>query len=264
MRTCISLLSDFGASDSFVGQMKGVVLNINPEVNIVDISHDIRPFGIREAAIMMEKCYSYFPLGTVHVAIVDPGVGSERRPIIVSNGDYFFVGPDNGLFSLVMAKSEKTEVIHITNDEFFLKKGSMTFQGRDVFAPVAAWLSKGEPASRFGRVIKNCHVLDIPVPASDQDGVHGEVMYVDRFGNAITNISLECVESSLLAGPISSLIVKINNVLVPLKSHYEQGEGAGLCALINSDGIIELFVYQGSASKINRIVEGAAVSVLIP
>jgi len=263
MRSSISLLTDFGTKDSFVGQMKGVILNINPEVNIVDLSHDITPFNIGEAALMIEKCHKYFPLGTIHVAVVDPGVGSKRRPIIVMNGDYFFVGPDNGVFSSVMESSEKVEVIHVTNNEFFLRKGSMTFQGRDVFAPVAAWLSKGETAFNFGKKIRDYHVLEMPVPTCDKDTARGEVISVDRFGNAVTNISLDCIERFITGRPINSLTVRIHDESIQVKRFYEEGRGEGLCALINSDAMLELFLYQGNASQTYRIGCGDLVSVMM-
>jgi len=259
MRPSITLLTDFGTQDSFVGQMKGVILNINPEVNIIDLSHEVAPFGIKQASVMIGLCYEYFPLGTVHVAVVDPGVGTERRPIIVSNGDHFFVGPDNGIFSPVIQRSEKKDVFLIENDEYFLRKGSMTFQGRDIFAPVAAWITKGINPGEFGKKINDFHVHSMAIPVCRTGRIEGEVMYVDRFGNAITNISLESLETAFFSSRPDTLSILFNNISVPIKRYYQDGEGEELCALFNSDSLLELFRYRGNASRDHSIDTGALV-----
>ena len=185
----ITLTTDFGSKDPFVGIMKGVMLNINPLITIIDITHTISPQNILEAAIAVEASFSYFPHKTIHVVVVDPGVGSGRRPLLVSADYHYFIGPDNGVFSRIYKKSESLDVFHVTAEHYFLPQRSATFHGRDVFAPVAAWLAKGIHVERFGDPITDYVTLPLPAPVFLQENtIEGEVVYIDRFGNLITNI----------------------------------------------------------------------------
>jgi hypothetical protein len=185
----ITLTTDFGHADWFVGTMKGVVLSIHPGVTVVDISHDIPRGDIWAGAFALASSYRFFPRRTVHVAVVDPGVGSERAALAVRTADCFFVGPDNGILSLAM-RQERVQTIHrIENERYFLHPVSRTFHGRDIFAPVAAHLSLGVPCARLGPACQEMKRLTWPKARRDRRGVHGQVVHVDRFGNAITNVS---------------------------------------------------------------------------
>jgi len=257
----ITLITDFGARDPFVGQMKGVMYSINPEVRIVDVTHDITPFNIREAAIVTGLSYSHFPTRSVHLVVVDPGVGSSRRPVIVTTENHYFVGPDNGVFSMIYTLEEKSlTVTHITADHYFYKKGSPTFQGRDYYAPVAAWLSKGTPVSNFGEPIQDYIRMRIPIPERPtKNTLEGEVIHIDRFGNAITNIR----ETDLNAvGPRKDMRVILKGKEVILKNHYSEAEDRDLYCLVNSFGLLEFFVYRGSAADLHEINIGDIVGII--
>jgi hypothetical protein len=259
----ITLTTDFGVKDPFVGIMKGIMLNINPSVNIVDITHNISPQNIMEAAITIGMSFEYFPHKTIHVVVVDPGVGSIRRPIIVLTDYYCFIGPDNGVFSQIYnVKHEILLVTHITSEHYFIKESS-TFHGRDIFAPVAAWLSKGIDIIKFGDLITDYVSIPIPSPTvSERNIIEGEVIYIDRFGNAITNIKTQKIEDLYGNNPQGRLKVIVKGKEMPVKNHYSETEGKGLYSLINSFDCLELFVYRGSASSDFGITIGEKVSVV--
>ncbi|MBI2948170.1 MAG: SAM-dependent chlorinase/fluorinase, partial [Verrucomicrobia bacterium] len=191
----ITLTTDFGTDDWFAGTMKGVILSVNPKASIVDITHGIRLGDIRAGAFALAAAYRFFPRGTVHVAVVDPGVGSERKAIAVRTKDYFFVGPDNGLLSCALAREVIRSIHRLENKKFFLPFVSQTFQGRDVFAPVAAHLSKGVAIGKLGPRAASCKMLTLPTPIRRGHELVGEVIYLDRFGNGITNIRGEDLEA---------------------------------------------------------------------
>ena len=185
----VTFTTDFGLQDPFVGIMHGVVLNIHPETRVVDICHAIPSFDVLDAAWTIAQAYRFFPPRTVHVIVVDPGVGSERRPILAETDDYIFVAPDNGVLSLIEAREPKFTVRHITADRYFLQPVSQTFHGRDIFSPVAAWLSKGVAPAEFGPEISD--YVRLPLPAVERIGensLRGVVLKVDKFGNLITNL----------------------------------------------------------------------------
>lgn len=189
-RPIITLTTDFGLNDHFVGTMKGVILNIVPDAAIVDISHAVQAFDVLDGALTISQAYSYFPAGTVHVVVVDPGVGTARRPIIASSDGYHFVAPDNGVLSLVYAREERIHVRHITSDHYFLQPISNTFHARDVFSPVAAYLAKQVDSHKFGDEIEDFVKFSAPKPKAVNDNqMRGVVLKVDRFGNLITNIT---------------------------------------------------------------------------
>src|SRR6266849_5174353 len=188
----ITLVTDFGSQDFFVGAMKGVILSINPQAIIVDITHEIPAQDIEAAAFNLLATYKDFPAATIHVAVVDPGVGSTRRPILIECGAQFFVGPDNGIFSWICERDETIRAIHLTNEKFFRHPVSATFHGRDIFAPVAAALASGVAVKDFGDEASDYVRLDSLLPEVASDGsIDGRVIHIDRFGNCITNLTRE-------------------------------------------------------------------------
>jgi len=184
----IALLTDFGLSDHFVGVVKAVILGISPNVKIVDISHSISPGDILQAAFLLKSSYRYFPRGTTHLVVVDPGVGSKRKAIIVKTENYYFIGPDNGVLSAALETEKIINKVCITNQRFFLKPVSFTFHARDIFAPVAAYLSRGRNINEFGVPQKAYKRLMLPKPNIKGKALLGEIIHIDRFGNLITNI----------------------------------------------------------------------------
>jgi len=259
----ITFTTDFGTKDPFIGQMKGIIKRINPETEITDITHEITPHNIKEAAVVTALSYKYFPSRTIHLVVVDPTVGSTRRPLLVVTENYYFIGPDNGIFSLVYKKEKMLlRVIHITADHYFLKKESPTFQGRDLFAPVAAWLSKGIPVDNFGEEIEDYVRLPFPEPSRPAKGaIEGEIIYIDRFGNAMTNITSDILIPHIKEGKKLTVIFKGKKV--PMKSIYTEAEDKDLYCLINSFEHLELFVYRGDASKEFNISVGDIVGIII-
>ena len=260
----ITLTSDFGYRDPFVGIMKGVMLSINPSVNIIDITHGISPQNIMEAAFAIETSFTSFPHKTIHVVVVDPSVGSSRRPVIVITDHHYFVGPDNGVFSRIYnSRHETLSVIHITAGHYFLPGRSSTFHGRDVFAPVAAWLSRGINVMNFGDPITDYVNIRLPVPVmSKENTIEGEVIYVDIFGNAITNIQAQKIDELLGSKPEGKTKVVVKGKEVAVKEYYSQAGDKGLYSLINSFGYLELFVRNSSASSDFGITVGEKISFL--
>lgn len=247
----ISLITDFGSKDYFVGSLKGVILTINPLAHLVDVSHDITPYDIRAAMFVLREAYPYFPKRTIHIAVVDPGVGGERQPIIVEGDGHLFVGPDNGVFSFVLKEAEAT-AIHITNRKYSLDLDSPTFQGRDIFAPVAAWLSKGIPPQEFGPALRSPKVIlnDTPREVHSQC-VQGEIVYIDHFGNLITNITASPKE----ANPKTQLKTA-EGMTYALKKCYSEGNPTVPAAIINSSGYFEIFLNGGSAKDYTKVEVG--------
>jgi S-adenosylmethionine hydrolase len=262
-RPIITLTTDFGYDDSFAGVMKGVILKINPRAEIVDITHGVAPHDIREAAYTIGTTYRFFPDDTVHVVVVDPGVGSQRRPLLVLTDHHYFIGPDNGVFShIYSATHDVLEVVHITADHYFLSSHSPTFQGRDVFAPVAAYLSRGVGMLKFGEQITDYQKIELPVPFVTREGVlQGEVIHIDRFGNAITNVTKADMEK---VGGTGTGTVKVlfGESELPLKKFYSDAAAGSLCCLWNSSGYLELFTDRGSAAAKYNISLGDAVGIL--
>ena len=184
----ITLTTDFGTADNYVGCIKGVILSINPNVNIVDISHEIKPYDITGCCYFLSSFYKYYPPNTINVVVVDPGVGSSRKPLLIRADDYYFIGPDNGVFSTVLENSSHTEIYHLTNSDFFAKFVSNTFHGRDIFAPVSAYLSLNTKITEFGEKIENINLIDYDKPKVSDRQIVGKIIYEARFGNLITNI----------------------------------------------------------------------------
>ncbi len=261
-RPVITLTTDFGTRDPFVGQMKGVILNINPNAEIVDISNEISPHNIREGAVVVGLSYRYFPNMTIHIVVVDPGVGSCRRPLIVTTENHYFVGPDNGVLSMVYSlEREHIQVTHITADHYFLNKNSTTFHGRDIFAPVAAWLSKGIQVRNFGESVTEYMRIRIPEPERPtKNTIEGEIIHIDRFGNAITNIKAELIAPSDNSGNRTRIVIKGKESV--LKQHYSEAEDRELYCLINSFGLLEFFTYRSNASELYNLQVGDMVGII--
>ena len=263
-RPLISLTTDFGYDDPFVGIMKGVIYTINPQVNIVDLTHNIHPQNIQEAAFTIGMNYSYFPKNSIHVVVVDPGVGSERRPLLVYADRHCFLGPDNGVFSYLYKNAPKDlQVIHITSEHLFLKKDSPTFQGRDVFAPCAAWLSTGVEVNKIGDTITDYHNVQLPCAVRQSALLmRGEVLFTDRFGNAITNITRTDMDD-LRRGQGDKIKISLKGNEIRLSEYYSHTAGSGMSALINSSGLLEIFIYRGSAASEGNILPGDEVKVFL-
>jgi S-adenosylmethionine hydrolase len=252
----ITLTTDFGSQDWFVGTLKGVILGINPKAVVIDICHEIHPGDIRAGAFALSASYRFFAKGTVHVAVVDPGVGSARRAIAVETANYFFVGPDNGVLSFALKNEEIKEVRRLENERYFLKPVSHTFHGRDVFAPVAAHLSRGIAVSKFGSKQKEMVKLLWPEPAISRDRISGEVGYVDRFGNAITNIPNAFLPHAKKAG----VFIRGKRVCA-VESFYRFVPVGKPVAVPGSSGFLEIAINGGSAVKSLNLKIGAAVSI---
>jgi hypothetical protein len=276
MSPVITLTTDFGYDDAYVAAVKGAILNINPVATIVDVSHSIKPQDILQAAFVLSAVYRYFPKETVHVAIVDPGVGSDRRGIILKTPSAIFVGPDNGIFSYViddLFSPESRSVIEqthglteivfktgleaaaITDPRFWRHPVSPTFHGRDVFAPVAAGLSLGISLYEFGEKINSLHVLPVPKPSLDPDGnLIGQVIHIDRFGNLIVNI-----RSNSLPG--KNVVIEVGGQRIQgISDYYAQKEG--VMAVVGSSGYLEISLRDGSARDFLGIGEGDEIRVI--
>lgn len=238
----LTLTTDFGLSDHYVGVMKGVILGICPDAQIVDISHQVSRYAIGEGAFTIAQAYRYFPPGTVHVAVVDPGVGSPRRPIVVEAAGQLFVGPDNGVFGMIFA-GEKHEVRLIRNRRYFREPVSHTFHGRDIFAPVAAHLASGVAPSRMGKVIAD--YVRPPFERPRQTGARtwtGQILNVDRFGNVITNFHADDFPA------LEQISIGRGKARRLVRSYTEAGAGE-LVAIAGSSGYLEVSVNQGSAAE---------------
>jgi S-adenosylmethionine hydrolase len=243
MNRIITLSTDFGNKDHYVGSMKGVIYTINPYVTITDITHEIPAHDVFSAAFSLRSFAAYFPKETIHIVVVDPGVGSRRKPIALEADDKFFVGPDNGVFTYVFLESESFRAYEISNPKYFLARVSFTFHGRDIFAPAAAHLSLGVSIEDLGKRLLNPFMLEIKEPEFGEEEVIGDVIYEDTFGNLITNIPGRMVD---LNSRLYVCDIVINGVS---KSYSEASEGE-LLAIIGSSGFLELSVNRGRASDL--------------
>ena len=259
-RPLITLTTDFGDADYFVAAMKGAIYSIIPAVELVDISHQIPPYDIYSAAFTLMCCYKDFPRDTIHLVVVDPGVGSNRRPIAAMTDDYSFVGPDNGVFSYVYARGQVNRVVHFTASHYFRSPVSNTFQGRDVFAPIAAYLAKGIDWRMMGEEIDDAVRFNIPAPTVAADCIRGQIIHVDRFGNIITNITTaELTEERLQTGPR----VKIGaHPAARLLTHFAAAEDGELFAYVGSAGLLELAIPRKSAARALEVRRGMDVEVI--
>lgn len=259
-RPLITLLTDFGDRDYFVASMKGVILSINPEATIVDLSHQIAPYAIEDASYLLKSCYRSFPAGTIHVSVVDPGVGSARRPLIAKSERYFFLAPDNGLLTPILAEDSEMEVREIENADYRLTSPGHTFDGRDLFAPAAAWLAKGEPVSSFGRVVDDPVTRSIADPIWQGQSLVGQIEYVDRFGNLISNMTVKHIQEFLTAAGRQHLTIHVGAYTIDgLVASYSEGRSNTPSALINSCGKLEIFLDRNHAAQRLQIGVGGKI-----
>jgi S-adenosylmethionine hydrolase len=259
----ISFLSDFGTSDYYVGAVKGGILAISPDAMIIDISHEIEPQNIRAAAYVLGTCYSDFPSGTIHLAVVDPGVGSERRGLVVETSRFVFVAPDNGVLSLVLDKEEVIRAVSIQQEEYFRHPISNTFHGRDIFGPVSAWISKGVDCAKIGPSVGDLINLDLSrLDELEDDSIQGIVLHIDRFGNIVTSFDRVKVK---LSGEIGqSGYFEINGFKISRRvSYYSEASEKGLVALVGSGGYYEISARNQSAAKIVGAEPGMRVRLVM-
>ena len=259
-RPVIALLTDFGTKDHYAGTMKGVALGICPEATCIDITHDIAPHDILGGALELAASYRYFPPGTVFLVVVDPGVGSTRRPLAAEAGGYRFVAPDNGVLSYLFASGEIGRVVEITAASYLLHPVSQTFHGRDVFAPVAGHLSRRSGIGRFGQATARYVRLPLPVPTKRGARVLvGSILHVDRFGNLISNITARQVREFRAANGQTVEIHIGTYIINELVGSYSKGSRRTPSALINSSGNLEIFLQEESAAQSLRVGVGEEV-----
>lgn len=276
MSRVITLTTDFGTGDGYVASMKGVILGINPQATVVDISHSVEPQFIRQASFIIHTCWRYFPEGSIHVVVVDPGVGSHRRAVILKTPSAYFVAPDNGTLSYILHElseiqgannralidkatprlmPEGCEAVSITKKEYWRHPVSATFHGRDVFAPVAAHLSLDIPITEFGENTDSLTVFPIPIPFKDATGhTVGHIIHIDRFGNLVTNLRSRDI-------PPGGAAVEVRNQRIDNTSRY-YSQGSGLMALIGSNDYLELSFGDGSAASILGAHVGDTIKLL--
>ena len=253
----VTLMTDFGESDGYAGSMKGVILKLAPDVRIIDISHILPPFNITSAAYALFTCYCDFPAGSVHIAVVDPGVGSQRRPVTVAYQDYFFVGPDNGLFSLILAQGGDYRAWEIKNVAPTRGRISRTFHGRDIFAPAAAHLASNRDPGQLGPECMDLMMLPQAAPQTQGKRVLGEVIHIDHFGNLITNIREDMLDRS---NPGAALIKIGSCTIMGLSETFSDREPGELLAYVGSAGLLEIGIVQGSAAAAVKTPLGREVT----
>lgn len=252
----VTLTTDFGNKDGYVGAVKGVLLKVNPQIRVIDITQDISPFNILEGAMVLNSFYQFFPRGTIHLVVVDPGVGGKRKGVLIQTDNYFFVGPDNGVFSFVFEKEKIRQMVDLTNSRYFLHKPSSTFHARDIFAPVSAFLSLGVEIKEFGSLSRECYKFKLPQPKFRENGLSGEIIHIDRFGNLISNISSELLPEG------KRIQVKIGQRRIKSLSRFYSEERKGeLVALIGSSNFLEIAVNQGNAQRLLKAKIGDKITV---
>jgi S-adenosyl-L-methionine hydrolase (adenosine-forming) len=260
----ITLTTDFGLTEHYVGAMKGVIYSINPTAQVVDITNAVQSFDVLDGALAISQAYHCFPKDTVHVVVVDPGVGGARRPIIATIGQYVFVAPDNGVLSLVYEREERIIVRHITSEHYFHHPVSNTFHGRDVFAPVAAYLSKGVDTAKFGDEITDYVRFLAPKPkATAEKAWKGIVLKTDKFGNLVTNVTPKDIPQ-IFDGTATSFKIAVGKAEVTtLRTNYAEGAPGELFAILGSSGFLEISTNKGAASRAAGADKGSEVTVTI-
>ena len=259
-RPIVALLTDFGTRDHYAGTMKGVVLGLAPDAALVDITHDVPPHDILTASLELAASYKYFPPGTIFLVVVDPGVGSARRGLVAEVGDYRFVAPDNGVLTQVFRETPPKKVVELTERRYARPTISRTFEGRDRFAPAAAWLAKGIELTALGRPSGPLQPLGLPRPRITSDGITGQIVRVDRFGNLITNIDRKTFERSTLKG---RLTIRLGDRdISKVVSTYGDAAPGEICALFGSSDHLEIATNGGNASQSLSLDRGAPVHVV--
>jgi S-adenosylmethionine hydrolase len=262
-RPIITLTTDFGTNDHFVGALKGVILDITPEAQIVDISHAVQTFDVLDGALAISQAYSYFPNGTIHMVVVDPGVGTARRPILASSDGYHFVAPDNGVLSMVYAREERIHVRHITSEHYFRMPVSNTFHARDIFAPVAAYLAKLVDSHKFGDEIEDYVKFAAPRPKKTGEGsMRGVVLKIDRFGNLITNVT-PADAPALFEEAATFKITVGSREITDIRKAYAEGAPGEVFGIVGSMGYLEFVANRASAAQITGAGKGSEVSIFL-
>ncbi len=256
----ITLTTDYGTCDHLVGTMKGVILRINPDAKIVDINHSVVPYDLLDGALAIGAAYRYFPPRTIHVVVVDPGVGAQRRPIVVSGENQYFIAPDNGVLSVVYEKETTISVRHITADHYFENPVSNTFHGRDIFAPVAAWLAKLGQTTSFGEEVRDYVRFSLPKPTAAGTAIKGVVLRVDHFGNLMTNLTLQDLPQAMVSAGKVNLHIG-GKTIQQLVQTYAQGNAGEPFAILGSSGFLEISVNKGSAARVLGVQRGAEVTL---
>lgn len=264
MENIITLLTDFGTQDTYVGVMKGVIASICPQARVIDLTHEVPPQDVKTGAFLLDISVDYFPQGTVHVAVVDPGVGTERKPIALRTDKAFFVGPDNGIFTLVLQRYKALQVVQLDNPKYHLPHKSTTFHGRDVFAPVAAHLASGVSLQELGTPVTRLHRLHLRPVRVDWQGIRATVVHIDRFGNAVTNLTREDYERWRAYWDVKEPAVRVGQegVLLPICRTYGDVPCGQPLALFNSSDRLEIAVSSGSAEQVFNLRRGDVVRVL--
>ena len=252
-------MSDFGSRDHYAGTMKGVILGICPDVALVDISHDIPAHDVLTAALELAACYKYFPPATIFLAVVDPGVGSSRRGVAADTGDYRFVAPDNGVLTAVFQEAPPKKVVELTERRYARPTVSRTFEGRDRFAPAAAWLARGIQLAALGRALADYHRLDIPKPEAAADALSGTVLRIDHFGNAVTNIDRRTFERFVDGGQVQ--VEAGEHRIGRLVATYSDIGPDEVCALFGSTDRLELAANSASATERLSLSRGAPIVI---
>ena len=259
MNGIVTLLTDFGSRDHYVAAVKGVLLSINPSLQLVDISHEITPQNIQEAGFVLASAFRYYPEGTVHLAVVDPGVGAKRLGLAAATQSHFFVGPDNGLFDQVFALDPPQQVVSLENPDYQLPQVSTTFHGRDIFAPAAAHLSLGLALEKLGPPITYKIRSSGRALLTDQDELQGEIIHVDRFGNLISNVEISYAGTQIHLQDLRVYLADQQVLTGP--NTYEEAPPLSPFALIGSSGLLEVSVRNGSAHEVTG--KGVGTSILI-
>lgn len=262
-RQLVTLLTDFGSTDYFVGAMKGAAYSVHPDLEFVDISHEVQNHDVFGAAYTLRCCYDVFPRFTMHVVVVDPGVGSARRPILVMTDNYNFVGPDNGVFSYIYELETVNRVMHLNVDHYFRKPVSKTFHGRDVFGPVAAWLAKGIDPRKMGDEITDYVRLDAPKPKlAAPTMLKGAVIHVDRFGNLVTNFTDEHLSPERIQGGAR---LRVNgHEIHAILTHFAEAPAKQPFAYFGSQGYVEIGIPKASAARALEVRRGMEVDLAFP
>ncbi len=261
----VTFTTDFGTTDHYVGAMKGVMLNINPSVQLIDITNSVQAYDVLDGAIAISQTYKYFPSNTIHLVIVDPGVGTSRRPLLVRTEKHFFLAPDNGVLSFIFEQEqERLQVRHITSEHYFLQPVSNTFHGRDIFAAVAGWLSKGVDSSAFGDEITDFVRFAAPKPKMmAPNTIKGVVLKVDKFGNLITSIRPDDLPELFQPEPPPFRIIIGKGEVSRMKTAYAQGTPGETFAILGSMGFLEIATNRGNASRLVGADKGSDVGVVL-
>jgi S-adenosyl-L-methionine hydrolase (adenosine-forming) len=259
MTSIITLTTDFGTGSSYVAAMKGVILSINPASQLVDVSHDIGPQDVRQGAIVLSEATSWYPADTIHVAVVDPGVGTSRRLVYARIGDQQYLVPDNGLLSLLATRSRPTRIVELANSEHWLPAVSNTFHGRDILAPVAGQLSLGLEPEQLGSTIADLQMLDWSQPRRVGNRIEGVVEWIDRFGNLITNISADSFSEARQSATCKIICGQV--IVAGLSGTYGERSPGEPTALVGSSGRLEIAIVDGNAGQKFEAKVGATVAI---